>query len=755
MRIVPSPRIAANLHRRLERRFFPPALAARVLLALLLAAPLACRSESAAVAAPTLFDGRPPNAELAPQNANERDAGIVILDHRIEFSGVIRQWFGRNASVKRHRVRYLVRDSQGVEAIKQHTFFGSESNVTISDVRGQTISPDGSVHPVNPDLDIHELDIKVGRREEGFLRTVHFPRVEPGAVLDLAWTATSGQPRLETIGLHARFPTRNLRIKAQGKLSGGEQVQPGFGLQPYWVPFVISQAPPGTIARLSSLMDLELTATNLPVRMDEPFSPPVLRTGAMLGLATRDLPGRKWREHVYLFDSPESLPPQVEREVVWGEALLDHHAPLAEFDELGLQLAPKSFRNARSFEILQLGLKGITRDYRRFSNNPKTGESAAELEGIAPRSLNWHERVDRIFRYARDQVRLDTKIVNWQRLDKLKRRGVGNGRSLRFYVKYLLDKAGIDNDLVLAYSRRDIPVLTIFDTWSIYYTRRQFIEARSPDGAVRYLEPDDPLADSWSFGSAYLGGLLFRDSGDPKIDWPIDRLPLDTQIRERTIMRFEADAATMAAGKGTLKAVAELHDAAANRMRWAIGRRTEEIDPEELDQRRMDTLRGWLGDWVGAELPEGFRPAVEEPDADLWRPYSVRADLPWRANVQPLDERMILPAFPDASRFQNIFVAERRQHPLWLAGGDYEVSMSWILPPGMGPAQLRQNESQGPGGLQYQLRQSWDEALSRLTSTVLVREPYILPASLYPEVRDLYARLQRDSRMSILIEPIR
>ena len=81
--------------------------------------------------------------------------------------------------------------------------------------------------------------------------------------------------------------------------------------------------------------------------------------------------------------------------------------------------------------------------------------------------------------------------------------------------------------------------------------------------------------------------------------------------------------------------------------------------------------------------------------------------------------------------------------------------MSWKLPPGMEPARLRQNESQGPGGLQYQLSQTWDEAQSRLTSTLLVREPYMLPASLYPEVRDLYARLQRDSRMSILIEPIR
>ena len=141
MRIVLPTRFAANWDSQPAQRFFPPRLAVRILLALLLAAPLACRSESAAVAAPTPFDRRPPDAELAPQNANERDAGIIILDHRIEFSGVIRQWFGRNASVKRHRVRYLVRDSQGVEAIKQHTFFGDESNVTISDVRGQTISP--------------------------------------------------------------------------------------------------------------------------------------------------------------------------------------------------------------------------------------------------------------------------------------------------------------------------------------------------------------------------------------------------------------------------------------------------------------------------------------------------------------------------------------------------------------------------------------------------------------------------------------
>ena len=728
-------------------------IAAPVLLAALLLAPFAGHADSAALAAPTPFEPRPADAELAPRNANERDAGVIILDHRIEFSGLIRQWFGRNASVKRHRVRYLIRDSQGVEAIKQHTFFGDESNVTISDVRGQTISPDGSVHPVNPDLDIHELDIKVGRREADFLRTVHFPRVEPGAILDLAWTATSGQPTLETIRLHALFPTRSLRIKAQGKLSGGAQVQPGFGLQPYWVPFVISQAPPGTIARLSSLMDLELSATNLPVITDEPFSPPRVRTSAMLGLATRSLPGRKWREHVYLFDSPESLPPQVEREVVWGEASLDDHAPLAEFDEVGLQLPPKSFRNARGFEYLQLGLKGMTRDYRRFSNKPKTGESAAQLEQIAPSSLDWHERVDRIFRYARDQVRVDPRIVNWQRLDKLKRRGAGNPQSVRYYVKYLLDRAGIDNDIVLAFSRRDLPMLTIFDAWEIYVTRRLFIEARGPDGAVRYLEPDDPLADSWSFSSGYLGGLLFRDSGDPKVDWPLDRMPANVRIRNRTVLRFEADAAAMAAGNGMLKAVAELHGATANRMRWSLGRPTEETDLELLRQNRMDTLRGWLGGWTGAELPEDFRLPVEEPDADLWAPYSVRAELPWQANVQPLDSRMILPAFPEVLRFQNHFVAQRRQQPLWLEGGDYEVSLSWKLPPGMAPAQLRQSDSQGPGGLEVRLSQTWDEAQSRLTSTLRVSEPYMLPASQYPEVRELFATLQRESRMSLLIKP--
>ena len=719
----------------------------------LLAFPLTCRSGNAAPT-PISFEPPPPVAQLAPQNADERDASVVVLDHRIDFSGVIRHWFGRNASVKRHRVRYLIRDNRGVETIKQHAFFGDESNVEISAVQGRTISPDGSIHPVDPDKDIRELDIAIGKREEDFLRTVNFPRVEPGAILDLAWTATGGYPALETINLQFGFPTRKLSINAQGKLSGGANMQPGFGIQTYWVPFIISKPPEGTAARLSSLMDLELTATNLPVRTIEPFAPPAIRTGAMLGLVPKDLPGRKWRDHVYLVDSAQPLPEQEEREVVWIDAMLDANAPMVEFDQLGLQVVPLSERNARGMVPLQIGLKSITRDFKRFVGGNKKGETAAQLEAIAPSSLDFHARVDRIYRYAREQVRPDPESNNWNRLDKLKNKGAGFGNALRFYVKYLLDQAGIENDLVFLISRRDVPLLTIFESWFIYATRRSLIEVRSTGGEVRYLEPADSLADSWSMGDAYLGGLLFRDSGDPKVDWSIERVPVTARVREQAIVRFAADVAAMTASGGPLKATAELHGAAANRMRWRIGRRNPETDREEEDKRRMAYLRQWLDSWAGTRLPEDFSMEVHEPDANLWEPYALNAELPWHANVQHLDERMILPAFPMASLFQNPFVAERRRQPLWLRGGDFEISMTWTLPPGMRPSQLRQKQATGPKGLHYRLDQLWDEAQSQLTSTLTMHQPYMLPASDYPQVRELFASLQRESQMRVLIEPL-
>ena len=80
--------------------------------------------------------------------------------------------------------------------------------------------------------------------------------------------------------------------------------------------------------------------------------------------------------------------------------------------------------------------------------------------------------------------------------------------------------------------------------------------------------------------------------------------------------------------------------------------------------------------------------------------------------------------------------------------------MTWKLPPGMGPSQLRQQQSTGPEGLSYRLDQLWDEAQSQLTSTLTVHQPYLLPASDYPEVRELFASLQRESRMLVLIEPL-
>ena len=727
--------------------------AAAVFVPLLLAA-LPCRSDEPAPT-PIPFEPRPPAEELEPQNADERDASIIMLDYRVEFSGVIRSWSNRHTTVKRHRARYLIQDNRGVEAIKQHTFFGDETNVTVGEVRGQTISPNGSVHPIDPDRDIRELDFAFGKRKKDLLRTVNFPRVESGAILDLEWMATSGYPGLETINLYFGFPARKMTVKAQGKLSGGANTKPGFGNQSYWVPFVISRAPEGTVARLSSLMGFELTAHDLPVQTDEPNAPPDIRNGAMLGLVPKDFPGRKWRDHVYLFDTRQALPEQEELEVVWTTASMDDNAPLVEFDELGLQVVPLSDRNARGMKSLQVVLKMITRDYGPFVGGTKTGETPAQLEEIAPASEDWQTRVDRIFRYAREQVRLDPEIRNWNRLDKLKNKGTGNGKSLQFYVTYLLDTAGIENDLVLAISRRDVPLLTLFDNWYVYRTRTLMIEVRGPGGATRYLEPSDVLADSWSFSDAYLGGMLFRDSGDPKADWPVDRLPVTAQVRERMVLEFAADAGAASGGTGLLTVAAAFHGSSASAMRWMIGRRTEDADPADLDERRMDYLRGWLAVWAGTNLPENFSMEVVEPDENLWEPYLLAAELPWQANVQEIGEKMILPAFPRVLLFQNPFVAEQRRHPLWLRGGDFEVSMAWRLLPDMRPSQLRKRESSGPDGLYYRLEQHWDEAQSVLTSTLTMRQPYMLPATAYPEVRKLFENMLRETRMSVLIERYR
>ena len=88
-----------------------------VVAVMLLVAPMfAWSSENAAP--PVVFPPRPPEAELRPQNEDERDASIVVLDYQVEFSSRVPTLALKSSArrTKRHRARYLIKDHSGVGA---------------------------------------------------------------------------------------------------------------------------------------------------------------------------------------------------------------------------------------------------------------------------------------------------------------------------------------------------------------------------------------------------------------------------------------------------------------------------------------------------------------------------------------------------------------------------------------------------------------------------------------------------------------
>ena len=699
------------------------------------------------------FAPRPAQSDLDPQNDAEREANIVVLDQRIAISSRLEVLTARTTKLTRQQVRYLVRNHAGVEALKQHTFFGDETGIEILGIQGRTLSADGGVHAIDPQKDIQELDATLGSRRKLPLRTVTFPRVEPGAVLDLAWTSRSRSvDLLDTFAVHSKFPIRRFSLKSQGRLAG--EGKPTLTIMGGWyrVPFLLSRMPQHGEIRVSTLNDLELTATDVLPNSEEPFAPPRFRTGTTLGLLTRQFGHQQWRKHAYVLDSEQIMPAGARFDLAWATRSVDQLEPLAPTDELGLQVLPLTKTNARDFQVLQSGLRARTGNYLNFARRSKTGETPADLEAIAPLTLSVDQRIDRILRYAKEQVELDLDGKNWRSLDKLKRKGTTAGGAFAHYVRYLLDQAGLETSEVLVLSRFGLPFVTLFQSWRPF-GRQLLLEVSRPSGMPRYLRPDDPLSDGWSLGSASLGALMFRDPGERRTDWSLHRVPIDTPISEQIRARFESDALTAAGPDRSLQVALTFEGADANRVRWSMGLAGKDTDLESLSERRAARVRGLVDRWTGIELDEDFDVQPPDPDADIWAPYRIETSVDWQPNVQTMAGSAVLPAFPDVYLFENPFVAEQRQHPLWLEGGRFEVSMVWNLPPGMAPATLEDRERDGPNGLGFRLKQTWNPSTRQLTSTLNMRQPYILPVSDYQAVRGVFEALQQATSRPILIEP--
>jgi len=742
--------------------------------------------------APVVFDARPADDELAPRNASEREAGVVVLSYSVEHKADISNWSVKGSTTERHRARYLVRDSNGVANLQKHTFFGDESDVVVADVQGQTISPDGSIHPIDPERDIRKLDIEQGNKADDIMRTVNFPRIEPGAILDLAWTSKRKQlPSIEVVDLESGYPIRDLSVKVRGRLIGqGKAFLLGSG-QYYWVPFFASRVPDNTKVRMSSAFDLELSASGLDSYQHEPLSPPASRSSAWLAVVPLSFPIGNWKKHFHLFEDVDSLQEVSPGERVWFETSIGSDNALAEVDELGLQTLPLQHSEAQ-LKDFQATFRFIEQDYRNFIGRKKRGETPAILATIAPPELSIDERVDRIVDYVADSIELRSAPNPSGSLTKLLNRGYGSGFPLMYYTYYLLQKAELPVTMVWIADRTDQLIVPALNDKSMY-GGRFFLEVDN-GSSQRYLLPYREHTETYSLESEYLGSVLFRQ-GERKKPWTADRVSLDTQsttgwkltVTSPLVVDDETDAVTtfepignsssyfkQSYGNRTEQKLLDGEDLQLPSPIDAYAKRIEQIKKQPKNKKkakqrreRLDAkverdgllLRTVLGSWLDTEIDE---------DVELTTPDYLNGtqrsgaeglvweqSLPWEPKTEDLGDSVLVPPIPMSSLFRNKLLDDTRTQPLWLVGGDKSLQMNWQVGTDFAsPAtdQVRNMQLSGPGGLSFELNQAWDEQARVFSTSVRLQTPFLLPASDYDAVKRFYVDMQRAVEKPVLLK---
>ncbi|KAA9133238.1 hypothetical protein F3N42_02455 [Marinihelvus fidelis] len=699
------------------------------------------------------FPPPPDTGELVANTPEERQAGVVVLLHEIEFESQISNWSVQGEVTTRHVARFWVRAKGGVEVLKQHTFFGDESNVVIGEIRGRTISADGTIHLVDPEKDIRNLDIRAQGKADDLLRTVNFPRVEPGAVLDLAWESTSKNlPGFETIRLEGVFPVRKLEVRSQGRLIGlGKSILLGTG-QFAWVPFLLARVPEGMTVRMSNQLDMHLTAENLPVDEPELFAPPESRTSALLGILPQQMTSGDWRDHLYLMPSETPFPESEEGDdVIWASAPVSTK-PLASIDSLGLQAVSPSL--AGDMEALQLSMRSLDANYRSFVMNNRRGERSDDMDALVPEDISWDEKVDWIFNYVREQVVPDSEAKHRTKLDRLKKQGRGAGLPLFWYAKWVFDRAGMDSRMAMLMSRDSVPLVPVFDTWDAYSSELH-LELTGPGGQRRYIQPHDLMATPRSMDERYLGGVFFREPSEQEANWELERMPMDVGVLDRTDVTFRTQMPEFIDNEEqTLEFSGRFLGSADNKMRWLMGYPNENFTADELQERRDLAVDLWVKAWMGLEQGAVTEVELSDPRDNLAEPYRIAGDVEWRPDIFEMDGERLLPSFPRVSLFENLLVAQTRRHPVWLPGGEVNVTMEWTLPEGWVPESMPPVKRSGPTGLQFELRREWDGTARNLVLMLSMTQPYVLPVQDYFEVAAFFRELEALTNAPVLVRSV-
>lgn len=704
--------------------------------------------------APAAFPPPPPAEERQARNPGEQEAGAVLLEAEIQVYGKAHSgfWVGSLATrndhtVYRYRYRYLALDEKGVDTLSHHAFFGT-SKSKFTELKGRTLTPDGREFKVDPEKDVQTLDIRDPKRgKETPIRTVVFPHLEPGAVLDLSYTEDAkGTPDFEAIPLQLGLPIRQMRVEAISDF-----------FKPWvWVPFFVGPTPPRASARIDADYRLSLVVADVPAAKDERWQPSVGRATYYLGLMPTQVtngpgfPGSEGAAHRVLFGVPSATAGLVGEGPIQG--VIDPSRGLIQLDDLDLQVLSEWTRDADLLSWWQKGLESTSESFVKFFRKDKGVETAEDLARIAPPDLPAEARAQKIFTYARDKVKPDSKVDNQKNLRELLRVGKGSSWDLALYYRFLLERAGIPAKILITSNRFKIPYNPVFHSWRLFSF--EILVRVDVPGKALYVIPGDPYATFKTFPTALVGAPAFEEptrEGDP---WTVVRIPTDIPRNEDYRIDMRAPAV---AGEGTveLEMASTLTDAASYYFRWQIPTEPPAAGKEEeAEERRAKPFKDWLDRFTGLEL-KGRAPQFDpkaEPDRPLY--FTLKAD--WKPVIQEADGRLLLPCLPTVDLLRNPFTAATRQKPIWLDDGRYALTMTWELPPGATPGKLPSvTEIRGPGGLVFSISFAGvppQEAGKpyKMTTTVEMNVPCFIPAAQYAETRTFYEAVQRASETRLV-----
>jgi hypothetical protein len=730
-----------------------------------------------------LFPALPAPAELEARNDTEREAGVVILEHVTRFSGEIEvdaSGGAKSWTLGRHRVRYLVLDAKGAEKLTRHSFFRTVVRGTEPfKIRGRTVTVEGEEFPLDPDKDARDLQEMSAQdqtrmvlrnlsawgprdRKNRATRTLVFPHVEPGAILDLAWSEKyEGLRELDWFELQEIFPVRKMRLKVRGLLLessvGRAMFEGGPDVRVYWVPFFRGPIPPRAHATLDSEFNLDLNVTDLEPIPEEPFAPPRLRTNYVLVLRpesfalTKKKRMKEWRRNLFLFGPPDGSFSDESKMTISQE--LDPDRAMIRLDDLGLQVLPDWGSGEEVLEFYQSTLRREHKYFTRFLKRASGAEGEKEITAIAPASLSWRERTQRLYEHARSRVRPYLALDPAKTLSKLLQKGRGDSRDVSLYFSYLLSEAGIPARIILPLSRYTSAFQPAYGSWEPFVTGWK-VEAAPPGKSPIYLSPGDPYANFNSLRYRYLGALAFRQPENVADAWPLMVIPADLPVSKTVQVAFTSPLVPDAESvELTLHTTSIGSDSAWFRERFD---RTNPDEPSSKPDKRVRiVIKEWLHWWTGIEF-KGNLPKIY-PLRDVENQFSFEVSTPWSPEIQKVGDQLLVPALPQADLFRNHFRSETRRQPLWLRGGRYEVRFTWQLPEPYGLHETPPRaERSGPGGLSYMMEvfpevKREGQQKAALTTRMILTLPHMLPASEYDGVKEFFESLEEaaDTRLPL------